>query len=142
MGFQKFKQRRQSELPEINLIPMMDVLMTVLTFFIIITMTLTGEQIANITLPQAKGSQANETPKPSVRLVIGLDAQGQMNIDRQPVSDPQATTQVQTFLRQNPDGLIVLKADRQLNYRYVQKALQMLQLAGGDRISLAIEQLG
>lgn len=141
MGFQKFKQRQQSELPEINLIPMMDVLMTVLTFFIIMTMTLTGEQIANITLPQAKG-QATQPLKPSIRLVIGLDAQGQMKIDRQPVSDPQVTSQVQAFLRQNPDGVIVLKADRQLNYRYVQKALQMLQLAGGDRISLAIEPLG
>ena len=142
MGFQKFKQQQRSELPEINLIPMMDVLMTVLTFFIIITITLTGEQIANITLPQAKRSQADTPSKPAVRLVIGLDAQGQMNIDRQPVSAAQVTAQVQEFLRQNPDGLIVLKADRQLNYRYVQKALKMMQLAGGDRISLAIEQSG
>jgi biopolymer transport protein ExbD len=134
MGFHKHKQQR-SELPEINLVPMMDVLMTVLTFFIIIAMTLTGEQIANITLPNAKGSGvANE----SARLVISLDTQGQMKIDRQSLSASQVTAKMQAFLNQSPQGQIVLKADRQVNYRYVQNALKILQAAGGDRIFLAI----
>jgi biopolymer transport protein ExbD len=137
MGFQKFKQRR-SELPEINLVPMMDVLMTVLTFFIIIAMTLTGEQIADITLPNAKGSPTAQESSP--RLVIEVDANGQLKIDRQLVSNPQVTAKMQTFLQQNPQGQIVLKADRQTNYRYVQNALKMLQSAGSDRIFLAIEQ--
>jgi biopolymer transport protein ExbD len=136
MGFQKYRQRR-SELPEINLVPMMDVLMTVLTFFIIIAMTLTGEQIANITLPNAKGSPSADAPPPQ-RLVIGLNAQGQVNIDRQIVSNPEVTAKIQTFLRQNPQGQIVLKADRQINYRYVQNTIKMLQSAGGDRLFLAI----
>jgi biopolymer transport protein ExbD len=135
MGFHKSKQPR-SELPEINLVPMMDVLMTVLTFFIIIAMTLTGEQIANITLPNAKGSGVVNEPAP--RLVIGLDTQGQMKIDRQSIGAAQVTAKMQTFLSQNPQGQIVLKADRQVNYRYVQNTLKILQSAGGDRIFLAI----
>ncbi|MEM6424137.1 MAG: biopolymer transporter ExbD, partial [Cyanobacteria bacterium P01_D01_bin.128] len=39
------KQRPASRVPEVNLVPMMDVLMTVLTFFIIISMSLTGQQL-------------------------------------------------------------------------------------------------
>ncbi|MEM1311403.1 MAG: biopolymer transporter ExbD, partial [Cyanobacteria bacterium P01_H01_bin.153] len=37
------RRRRSSDskIPEVNLVPMMDVLMTVLTFFIIISMSLT-----------------------------------------------------------------------------------------------------
>jgi biopolymer transport protein ExbD len=135
MGFEKYRRRR-SELPEINLVPMMDVLMTVLTFFIIVAMTLTGEQIANITLPGAKGAQAADD---SPRLVIGLNDRGQMNIDRQWLEPVKATTPIQTFLRQNPQGQIVLKADRRIDYRYVEDALRRVQSVGGDRIFLAIE---
>ncbi|NEQ55108.1 MAG: biopolymer transporter ExbD, partial [Leptolyngbya sp. SIO3F4] len=37
--------------PEVNLVPMMDVLMTVLTFFVIISMELSGVQIFGVSLP-------------------------------------------------------------------------------------------
>ncbi|MBE9069935.1 biopolymer transporter ExbD, partial [Leptolyngbya cf. ectocarpi LEGE 11479] len=51
MGLKSRHQR--SGIPEVNLVPMMDVLMTVLTFFVIISMELSGVQIFGVSLPQA-----------------------------------------------------------------------------------------
>ena len=46
-------QRFQSKIPQVNLVPMMDVLMTVLVFFVIISMSLSGIKIFGVSLPQS-----------------------------------------------------------------------------------------
>ncbi|NJK42085.1 MAG: hypothetical protein HC934_13530 [Acaryochloridaceae cyanobacterium SU_2_1] len=48
-----FRRRHHSvSTPEINLVPMIDVLMSVLTFFIIISMTLSRQKAIEVQLPQ------------------------------------------------------------------------------------------
>ena len=68
----RFKhQQSHSQLPEVNLVPLLDVLMSVLTFFIITSMTLTGRNIANVNLPGT--GTGYEEKKEENPLVIGLD---------------------------------------------------------------------
>jgi biopolymer transport protein ExbD len=137
----RFKNRqRGSQLPEVNLVPMMDVLMTVLTFFIIISMTLTGQQILNVTLPQVGEEGANGDALPDATFVVGLDANGQILLNNQLVSAEQLVQEVQAFLSTNPEGIVLLKADRTLNYDQVAENLRTLRNIGGDRVSLAIER--
>jgi biopolymer transport protein ExbD len=131
-------RHNRNTLPEVNLIPMMDVLMTVLTFFIIVSMSLSGQQLFNLKLPTAtRESQAEKASQ--VKLTVGLDAQGNMSLDGQAVANSELPQNVQTFLRQHPKGTIVLKADRTLEYTRVAQVLKTLRDLGGDRISLAIE---
>src|SRR6478672_11272205 len=114
----RFKSRQvRSEMPEVNLVPMMDVVMTILTFFIVVSMTLTNQKSVNITLPSAKAStELQETSEP---MVIGLDRQGQILLDNQPIDPTMLAQQMQTYLVQNPKGAIVLKADSKLPYEQV-----------------------
>jgi biopolymer transport protein ExbD len=131
-------RQNRNTLPEVNLIPMMDVLMTVLTFFIIVSMSLSGQQLFNLKLPTA--TRENQAEKASqVKLTVGLDAQGNMSLDGQAVANSELPQKVQTFLRQYPKGTIILKADRTLEYTRVAQVLKTLRDVGGDRISLAIE---
>lgn len=127
-------------MPEINLVPMMDVLMTVLTFFIIISMTLTGQQTANISLPQTDGGGLGNQEVTKAKLVVGLNSQKQMVIGDQPVTPDQLADSMQSFLTQNPDGVVFLKADRQLNYIDVSNTLKLMQEIGGSQVSLAIDR--
>lgn len=138
----RFKnQQRDSSLPEINLVPMMDVLMTVLTFFILTSMTLTGQRLANVNLPSVSGAEAGEgTGKPVESLVIGLNQQGQILLDNQAIDFGQLSEKITTYLTQNPQGTLVLKADRELPYEEVEKLLKEMNRIGGDRVSLAIER--
>lgn len=134
----RFKKHQGSQLPEVNLVPMMDVLMTILTFFIIISMTLTSQQVVeNVSLPTTReGTQEQNTPDP---LVVGLNQQGQIVLDNSPVSEAELIERVQSYLAQNAEGAVILKADRQLSYRNVAQVLGTMRDVGGDRVSLAIE---
>lgn len=136
----KFKSQ-QNQLPEVDLVPMMDVLMSVLTFFIIISMTLTGQQVMNITLPEAEGGSNPENADGGQRvptLVVGLNAQRQLVMDNAPVAEAQVITNVQTFLVSNPTGIVLVKADKGLTYNDVANVLELLRDIGGDRVSLSI----
>lgn len=138
----RFKHNRRSndELPELNLVPMMDVLMTVLTFFIVISMTLTGQQIANVQLPQTDGAGLARTNQNKPTLAIGLNADNQIVLADQPIEANQLADAMQTFYQQHPDGVVLLKADRDLDYSKVVQLLKTMRDIGGDRVSLAIDQ--
>lgn len=137
----KFKGRRSnnSEIPQVNLVPMMDVLMTVLTFFIIISMTLTGE-VVNVFLPRTDSEpQAEEEDTTSATFVVGLNAEQEILIRNQPVSAEQMIEQMQDYFEQNPEGIVMLKADRELTYREVSELLKTMRDVGGGRVLLGIE---
>lgn len=127
-----------SQMPEINLVPMMDVLMTILTFFIIISMTLTvQQQSVNINLPSTNaGANTVKTPDP---LVVGLTNQGTLKVANNPVTDAQLSQQMQVYLQTNPNGAVVLQADKKLPYEQVVQVLGKMRDVGGDRVSLAID---
>ena len=127
-----------SQMPEINLVPMMDVLMTILTFFIIISMTMTAQQQSvNIDLPSTNaGANTVKTPDP---LVVGLTNQGTLEVANNPVTDAQLSQQMQAYLQTNPNGAVVLQADKKLPYEQVVQVLGKMRDVGGDRVSLAID---
>lgn len=136
----RFKsQQKSSQMPEVNLVPMMDVIMTILTFFIIVSMTLTAEQGAvNVTLPSTGGAGVSKqkTPDP---LVVSLNQQGQIFLENQPVSEAQLAVPIKAYLQQNPEGAVILKADKNLPYEKVLQLLGKMRDLGGDRVSLAID---
>lgn len=124
-------------MPEVNLVPMMDVLMTILTFFIIIAMTLTTQQTVNVTLPSANaGAVELKEPDP---LIIGLNLQGEILLDSKTVSQAELSQRMQSYLVQNPKGAVILKAADKIPYEQVVKLLGTMRDVGGDRVSLAIE---
>ncbi|NER80817.1 MAG: biopolymer transporter ExbD [Leptolyngbya sp. SIO1D8] len=131
----------ESKIPEVNLVPMMDVLMTVLTFFIIISMTLTGRQLIGINIPDSvEGADEAEASEETVQaLIIGLDGDGDIIFEDQKINFRQLTQRIQTYFSENPEGKLVLKADRELPYTEVANFLTALRDIGGNRVSLAVE---
>ncbi len=136
--------RRNQPTPmiEVNLIPMMDVLMAVLTFFIVISMTLsTGQNVIGVNLPQtdtgAKPSAPDaKTPEP---LIVGMNKQGQIIIQNKTIEPAQLNTQLQTYLQKSPNGVIVFQADKTLTYEKLARVLGQIRAIGGDRVALAVD---
>ncbi len=134
----RFKnQQQRSQMPEINLVPMMDVIMTILTFFIIVSMSLTNFQSVDAILPSSEKGISKETPIDP--FVIGVTKTGQVEINSGAVTELQMGQQVVAYFQKNPKGTVILKADKSLPYERVVKTLGVLRDVGGDRISLAIE---
>ncbi|WP_242050745.1 biopolymer transporter ExbD [Oculatella sp. FACHB-28] len=134
----RFNRSKKQEMPEINLVPMMDVLMTILTFFIIVSMSAQfGSQALDITLPNAdSGANAVNYPDP---LIVGMNEQEQLSLNGQPVSQEQLSQQMQAYLSQNPEGSIILQADYRLPYQQIVNVLGQMRAIGGDRVSLGID---
>lgn len=131
-------QRTQSSIPSIQLIPMLNVIMGVLAFFVMTSMLLTTQEGVNVQLPNTENTQTQPPEKPTP-LIVQLKSQGQLVIGNQSVSQQQLFEQIQTYLSQNPQGVIFLQADSQLPYEQVIQVLAQMRDVGGDRVSLAIE---
>jgi biopolymer transport protein ExbD len=136
----KLKNRSKRTMPEVNLVPMMDVVMTILTFFIIISMTMTNAKtVKDVSLPSVDKKSAT-TDEPTEPLIVWVNRQGQMVMSDQPVDETQMAQKVVEYVQKNPKGSVVLKADKSLNYEKVIKAIAVLRDVGGDKVSLAIEE--
>ena len=136
----RFSHRNSvSKIPEVNLVPMMDVLMTVLTFFIIISMTLTSQDIVSVDLPETDQPSTGSGDAVVDPFVIGLNREGEILLAERPIAIAELTAEVGRYLSDNPDGTVRIKADRTLQYDEVATLLSTLQEIGGNRVSLAIE---
>lgn len=131
------RRRGVSHMPEPNLVPMMDVILTVLMFFIIMSMAPKSKAIKDLALPSADRGKVEEAmPDP---LVIAMNQQGQMLVDNTTLGEAQIGQKVVDYLNKNPKGAVLLKADKRLAYEKVAKLLGVLREVGGDRVSLALE---
>jgi biopolymer transport protein ExbD len=71
--------------------------------------------------------------------VVGLDKDGSLVLDNQVTTWNQVSQAVNAYFAQNPEGRLILKADRTLAYRQVAQLLAELRSIGGNRVSLAVE---
>lgn len=134
-------QKQASRMPELNLVPMMDVIMTVLTFFIIVSMTLTSTQSADLSLPSVADATQKDTEQLPEPLIISLDRDSQTFLDGKATTIGELDGAIAGYLEKNPKGAVLLKADQKLAYEKVVQVLTRLQKIGGERVSLAIEAI-
>jgi biopolymer transport protein ExbD len=130
-------------MPEINLIPMIDVLTTILTFFVVISMTLTaGQTVLNVNLPKtdkdgtAQQTQTDTQPEP---MIVGINQSGEVVLQNKPVDVPQLQAQTKAYFEKSPKGNVVLKADSKTPYEKLAQVLAKVREIGGDRIALAVD---
>ncbi|QHV01614.1 ExbD/TolR family protein [Synechocystis sp. CACIAM 05] len=137
---------RGARTPGINLVPMIDVLMSVLTFFVILTMSLTGRVIADLEPPESAGDFAKEgesSPQTKVMvssLDVGLNRQGDVLVEGNIVARDKFLPAIATFLATHPQGEVRLTVDGQLNYAQVDDLLVQMVEVGGDRVLLVVRK--
>ncbi|NJL85112.1 MAG: biopolymer transporter ExbD [Leptolyngbyaceae cyanobacterium SM1_1_3] len=125
----------------IEILPLIDVIFCILTFFILAAVGLTRQQAISLDLPTADTG----TPLPAQglnaedfeRLYVSIDGNGQIYIDQQPVSLNLLSDVLVQHQEVSPQGLIVLYAARDARYANVVEVLDLLRSVGGDRVALA-----
>jgi biopolymer transport protein ExbD len=102
-------------------------------------MSLTGQRIAGINLPGTSGEGAEDRQNTNT-LVVGLNRQRQILLESKIVNIDQLEESMQSYLSKNPQGAVILKADRELPYQEVEKLLKEMGKIGGSNVALEIEQ--
>ena len=117
----------------IEIVPLIDVIFCILTFFILAAVTLTRQSAINVDLPRATSG----TTQLRELLIVSVDPIGQTYIEKQPVTREQLYQAMINFRQTSPDGLVVLYASRASSYNDVVQVLDLLRSVGGSRVALA-----
>lgn len=117
----------------IEIVPLIDVIFCILTFFILAAIGLTRQQGIGVDLPQASTGQ----PQMRKLAMVALSPAGQLYFQQAPVTKEALLTQLQAFKQAQPDGTIVLYASQSAFYSDVVAVLDLLRSVGGDRVALA-----
>ncbi|TVQ54905.1 MAG: biopolymer transporter ExbD [Spirulina sp. DLM2.Bin59] len=129
-----WQDTHKQEEVRIEIIPLIDVIFCILTFFILAAVGVSRQQAISLNLPKASTGSAQMQDM----LIISLDDFGQVYVEQSPVSTRNQLSQAVTnYMRTRPDGLMVLYASREARYDEVIQVLDILREVGGDRIALA-----
>jgi len=121
---------------QIEILPMIDVIFCILTFFILAAVGLTRQQAIALDLPAVNNSAPVEGNSRD-RLYVSVDSAGQVYVDKSPVPLGLLYDVLQQHQQIAPNGTIVLYASRSARYEDVIKVLDLLRSVGGDRVALA-----
>lgn len=135
----RFRNRNKSTAITVNLVPMMDVLLTVLTFFIIVSMTLGTERVVDVQLPPEQ-TEANPPALPVDPFIVELLADGQVELNGQPSDVETIKGQMESYLSRSPENTVFILPNQDLPYEQVLQFLGEMREVGGSRVSLAIEE--
>jgi biopolymer transport protein ExbD len=126
----------------VQIIPLIDVIFCVLSFFILASLQFTRQQAINVDLPTAKTGTTSHSSAFSQKrqqiLPVTIDAIGQTYVEKQPLGKEQLKAVLEDYVRKNPSGVLVLNASRSATYNDVIDMLDLLRQVGGDRVSLGI----
>ncbi len=134
-----FRKGRAREEPEINLIPLIDVLLVVLIFLFVST-TFSQQSQLQINLPQADAERATNIPK---IINVAVDNGGRYAVDglTVPFTDAaQLATQMRTAAKDVKEPVIAISADAQATHQSVVNIMEAARLAGYSQISFTTQK--
>jgi biopolymer transport protein ExbD len=135
MAFGSFDQNKsQHPVSEINMVPLIDVMLVLLIIFMITVPLMT--HAVKIDLPKASSEpQAAETK----HVALSINGDGQLFWDEAAVSRDQLNERLAQIAQQSPQPELHVRADQAVPYRYVAEALADAAKAGVTRIGFVSE---
>ena len=122
---------RRAPMAEINVTPLVDVMLVLLIIFMVTAPLLTAA--VPVDLPD---SRANPIDSEAQAVTLSIDAQGTVYIDDNPVAPGRLSEALEALPRPGNGPDITLRADRALDYGRVMAVMGELNRAGLNRISL------
>ena len=134
----KFRKGRGREEPEINFVPLIDVLLVVLIFLMAST-TYSRFSELKINLPTAEAEKSKEQ-KPTVQVVISANGQYAVNDTPAPfVSTEEFALLLRRAAGGNADPMVVLNADAQASHQSVVNVMEAARMAGYGKLTFATQ---
>jgi biopolymer transport protein TolR len=119
---------------EINVTPMVDVMLVLLIVFMVAAPLLTVG--VPVDLPKTQAPTINEQKEP---LVVTVNAQGQIYIQESPIEADALLPKLQAITENNQDATIYVRGDKAINYGRVMEVMGLIASAGYTKVSLIAE---
>jgi biopolymer transport protein TolR len=122
---------RYRPMAEINVTPLVDVMLVLLVVFMITAPLLTVG--VPVDLPQTQAPAINEPKEP---LVISVDKVGDIYIQDTQVPTDSLVSRLEAITGNNPDAILYVRGDRAINYGRVLEVMSLVSSAGYRKVSL------
>lgn len=122
---------------QINIVPMIDVIFSILAFFIISSMFLSKSEGLPVNLPQAS-TAAVQTE--TVKLTISIDEEGSLMLDEQAITLEDLEQAVRDRMKAEPVSVVVLKADKAVEHGQVVEVMDRVRRIEGAKLAIAAEK--
>ena len=135
MAFGRLQRTRaQAPMSEINVTPLVDVMLVLLVIFILTAPLLTSA--IRLDLPKAEGAQAGQAP---VAVTLVVNPQGQVFFNDLAIPLSALAVQLKAVATQRPDTEVQLRADQTVPYGRVVEVMGVAQKAGLSRIGFVAD---
>jgi biopolymer transport protein ExbD len=118
---------------EINIVPMIDAIFSILAFFIISSLTLIRSQGLPVNLPSAQTSQANQQEE----INITIQEDGRAFLDGQLIDIPTIATEVRGLIPENQQAMVIINADEKVSHGIVVSVMDQLRQVQGATLAIA-----
>lgn len=124
-------------LSEINITPLVDVMLVLLVAFILTIPVLTNA--VHVNLPKTVTTTPPEQQK---SVTVTVDSEGKIYLDNQEVAQENLATQLQALKAGNSELSLHLRADDRVPYGPVAKVMAAIEHAGVAKVSILTDQQG
>jgi biopolymer transport protein TolR len=132
------RQTAYRPMSEINVTPLVDVMLVLLIVFMVAAPLLTVG--VPVDLPKAQAPAINENKEP---LVVTVNAEGKIFLQETALdADDTLVPRLQAITNNNPEASIYVRGDRAINYGRVLEVMSMISAAGFTKVSLVAESPG
>jgi biopolymer transport protein TolR len=126
-----FDGRSNETLSQINVTPLVDVMLVLLVIFMVTAPIL--QQGVSVNLPQVRtGSLSGE----SVQLVVTVTADGSVFLNDVSMPTAELPDKLKAVLREQPDRQVYLRADTDVPYGRVMSVMASIREAGVERLGM------
>ena len=122
---------------EINVTPLVDVVLVLLIIFMVITPML--QRGKDVNLPSAK--QTDKESKESDPLVLSVTEKKEIYVESNPFTDQALEDEIRGKLAAVPGRRILLKGDDRLTFGDVRRVMEIARKAGATSINMGVQEL-
>ena len=132
----KRRDFREKTQPLVMIIPMIDIMLFLLVFFMISTIYMVQTNTLPVSLPQS--SSAKQETRPNVVQITVLES-GDVLFDKDTVPNQELGEKIHAAIASDKDTIFVLRGDKAARYESVVAVLDLLKKSGAHKVSIATE---
>src|SRR3990170_7854265 len=136
MAFTNGNGKDRRMMSDINIVPLVDVMLVLLIIFMVTAPLLT--QGVDVNLPQANAKALRSDEE---RLVITVDMNSRIFVGKQPVEFNRLSSALQAIVAARTDRQGYFRADRAVPYGFVVKVISEGRNAGVEKLGMVTEPL-
>ena len=130
-----FTERNNDTMSQINVTPLVDVMLVLLVIFMVTAPIL--QQGISVNLPKVRaGALGGE----DVQLVVAVTAHGKVYLNDTGMTPAELPAKLQAILRERPDRQVFLRADADVPYGEVIRIMGSIREAGVQRLGMVTER--